>query len=102
MTLRGHAPLTATSLGDSLFMTKANLTAILDDLETRLLVQREPDLRDRRKALILLTAEGVRLSRRIVTGFERDVRARFAALRENEITALAVHLRGMTRILQRT
>jgi DNA-binding MarR family transcriptional regulator len=101
MTLRRYAPLTATSLGDYLFMTKANFTALLDDLATRLLIQRETDPLGRRKALILLTAEGARLSRRIIAEFEHDVTERFSTLNENEVTALAAHLRGVTEILQR-
>jgi len=50
--------ITASDLGKCLEMQKGSLTTLVDSLETMGLVQREPDLQDRRKMWISLTPAG--------------------------------------------
>lgn len=52
-----------TDLAREVVLTKAGLTSLIDRLEARSLVQRTPDLIDRRALRITLTAEGERVFR---------------------------------------
>src|SRR5262249_46393439 len=59
---------TPTELGRSTMVTTGGMTKRLDRLETSGLIRREPDPRDRRGKLIVLTDEGLELIDRAVEG----------------------------------
>jgi DNA-binding MarR family transcriptional regulator len=51
-------PLSPTSIAQRLIVTTASVTSLLDTLERRGLVERQPDPRDRRGLLVALTPDG--------------------------------------------
>jgi DNA-binding MarR family transcriptional regulator len=51
-------PLSPTTIAERLIVTTASVTSLLDTLERRGLVARRPDLADRRRVLVELTAAG--------------------------------------------
>jgi DNA-binding MarR family transcriptional regulator len=70
--LRDHGPLTLTALGELLVCeTGTSPSRLVDRLVARGLVQRDTDPADRRSLALSLTADGKRLSRRVVTCEER-------------------------------
>jgi MarR family transcriptional regulator, 2-MHQ and catechol-resistance regulon repressor len=58
--------LSPTVIADRLIVTTASMTSLLDTLERRGLVQRTPDVKDRRRVVVTITAEGSRLIRRLI------------------------------------
>ncbi len=59
-------PLSPTVIADRLIITTASMTSLLDTLQRRGLVQRAPDVHDRRRVLVTITAEGSRVIRRLL------------------------------------
>ena len=51
-------PLSPTAIAERLIVTTASVTSLLDTLERRGLVERQPDPTDRRRLLIVITQEG--------------------------------------------
>lgn len=51
-------PLSPTAIAERLIVTTASVTSLLDTLERRGLVERQPDPDDRRRLLIVITPEG--------------------------------------------
>lgn len=58
--------LSPTVIADRLIITTASMTSLLDTLERRGLVQRTPDVQDRRRVVVTITAEGSRAIRRLI------------------------------------
>jgi DNA-binding MarR family transcriptional regulator len=51
-------PLSPTAIAERLIVTTASVTSLLDTLERRGLVERQPDPTDRRRLLIVITRDG--------------------------------------------
>ena len=51
-------PLSPTAIAERLIVTTASVTSLLDTLERRGLVERQPDPTDRRRLLIVITQDG--------------------------------------------
>jgi DNA-binding MarR family transcriptional regulator len=51
-------PLSPTAIAERLIVTTASVTSLLDTLERRGLVERQPDPTDRRRLLIVITEDG--------------------------------------------
>lgn len=80
----------ATGLAEVGLLHAPSVTRILKDLEERKLVVREPDLHDRRRALVALTPEGreiVKAVSRQVVRLMREYSERFGAQRLERLTA---------------
>ena len=91
--LRSYAPVPISELGRVFGLKKSTLTSLLDRLETRGLLVREPHPRDRRSILIRPTSAGVQLGdevQRPVDTLEHDIRA---AITDED-------LRGFHRVLE--
>ena len=58
--------LSPTVIADRLIITTASMTSLLDTLQRRGLVQRTPDVKDRRRVVVTITAEGTRVIRRLL------------------------------------
>jgi DNA-binding MarR family transcriptional regulator len=58
--------LSPTVIADRLIITTASMTSLLDTLQRRGLVQRTPDVKDRRRVVVTITAEGSRVIRRLL------------------------------------
>jgi DNA-binding MarR family transcriptional regulator len=57
--LRDHGPMTPSELGERLIVTRATVTGLLDSLERRGYVRRQPHATDRRCLVVELTPEGI-------------------------------------------
>jgi DNA-binding MarR family transcriptional regulator len=99
MLLRKLSGQTATRLGEGIGMTKASLTGILDELESRGLAERSADPEDRRKSRLSLTGSGRKVADSIAREFEKALEARIAPLSAGDRAALARHLAAATEIL---
>ena len=91
--LAHRAPLTQQELADRLFVTKGNITGLLQRLEERALVERRTDPEDRRKNHVSLTATGEALAQRAVSLQHELVAEVFGELDEAEVTQLRALLR---------
>lgn len=58
--------LSPTAIADRLIITTASITSLLDTLQRRGLVERSPDVYDRRRVVVTITAEGRRVIRRLL------------------------------------
>lgn len=67
-TLWHLGPLNQRTLGEKLLTSKANINAIVDNLEKRGLVRRERESADKRQVTVHLTGEGKQLIERIFPG----------------------------------
>jgi MarR family transcriptional regulator, negative regulator of the multidrug operon emrRAB len=99
MLLRKRPGQTATDLGEGLNMTKASLTGILDELESRGLAERAIDPEDRRKYRLDLTGSGRKAAETIAREFEKALEARIAPLSAKDREAFARHLGAVSRLL---
>jgi DNA-binding MarR family transcriptional regulator len=75
--------LTMSELAEKMACDASNTTGIIDRLEARRLVERQPAKHDRRVKCVVLTATGKRLRRRIERRFD-DVPPALAALSEED------------------
>jgi DNA-binding MarR family transcriptional regulator len=92
----------ATCLSDVSLLHGPSVTRILKDLEERKLVTREPDVNDRRRALVALTPEGrevVKLISRDVLRVMKEYSERFGTQRleklTDELRALSAAIKGV-------
>ncbi len=92
----------ATGLAEVGLLHAPSVTRILNDLEERKLVVREPDANDRRRTLVALSPEGreiVRVVSRQVVRIMREYSDRFGAQRleklVNEMKALSAAIKGV-------
>jgi DNA-binding MarR family transcriptional regulator len=83
------------ALADALGMHAPRLVALIDDLESRGLVQRSRDPADRRNYALSLTASGRETMKRIATIARQHERAITAAIDDDERTELAAVLRRL-------
>ena len=75
-------------IASGIHLTRAAVTSLLDRLEGRRLVQRAPDLADRRKVQVSLTAGGNALCQRHYGTLVRRGQALLAAMSEAELAAM--------------
>jgi DNA-binding MarR family transcriptional regulator len=99
MLLRKRSGQTATELGEGLGMTKASLTGILDELESKGLARRTADPEDRRKLRVGLSGPGKKAADSIARALEGALGERIAPLSAEDRRALARHLGALTIIL---
>jgi homoprotocatechuate degradation regulator HpaR len=92
----------ATCLSDVSLLHGPSVTRILKDLEERKLVTREPDVNDRRRALVALTPDGreiVKLISRDVLRVMKEYSERFGTQRleklTDELRALSAAIKGV-------
>jgi DNA-binding MarR family transcriptional regulator len=71
--LQAAPQLSQQMLADRLFVTKGNMVGLLNRLECRKLVERQPDPEDGRTHMVSLTQEGAALAARVVPEHEELV-----------------------------
>lgn len=69
--LDGRLVRTQAALADAIGADKTRLIGVLDDLQARGLIRRQPDPTDRRVRLLAITADGVRLCRAAQAAVQR-------------------------------
>ena len=65
--LRDHGPMSPSQLGDRLIVTRATVTGLVDSLEAKGFVRREPNPDDRRSLSIQITPAGLKVLSRVRT-----------------------------------
>ena len=75
-------------LGERTLITKGTLTGVLDRLEARTLVRREPDAEDRRSVFVRLTVSGQKLFERVFPTHASHLRIVFGELDTGELETL--------------
>ena len=65
--LRDHGPMSPSQLGDRLIVTRATVTGLVDSLEAKGFVRREPNPADRRSLSIQITPAGLKVLSRVRT-----------------------------------
>ncbi len=93
----GNTPgMTCKELGKRTLITKGTLTGILDRLEARKIIRRQPSESDRRSVSVSLTPSGERLFERVFPAHVGHCKCAFAMLSDQELdqaTALMRKLR---------
>lgn len=90
-------PLPVNQLGRKVLLTSGSMTAAVDRLEQRGLVERRDVPEDRRSRVVHLTPEGSALISRLFTQHAADLEQATAFLATDEINALATGLRRLGR-----
>lgn len=90
-------PLAVNALGKKVLLTSGSMTAAVDRLERRGLVERRDDPGDRRSWIVHLTAEGERLIQKLFTQHAEDMEKPVSALTKNELQTLTGLLRKLGR-----
>jgi DNA-binding MarR family transcriptional regulator len=82
-----------TELTEIVLRSSGGMTQILDRLETAGLVERGPDPSDRRKVLVGLTPEGLRIAQQANASYRRQRERVLGALTDDEVERLdlAIH-----------
>ncbi|HKW34863.1 MAG TPA: MarR family transcriptional regulator [Candidatus Acidoferrum sp.] len=75
-------------MGKKVLLTSASITAAVDRLESRRLLQRTSDPKDGRSRIVELTASGRRLIERAFQKHAQDMEETMAVLRSSERTEL--------------
>ncbi|HTL22411.1 MAG TPA: MarR family transcriptional regulator [Mycobacteriales bacterium] len=89
--------LSPTTIADRLIITTASMTSLLDTLQRRGLVQRTPDVEDRRRVVVTITSEGRRVIRRLLPemlALQDDVAAALSPGDRAELVRLLSTLRA--------
>jgi DNA-binding MarR family transcriptional regulator len=87
-------PMTLTELSRHLDRAPSTLSEMVDHLEAKDLIRREPDPADRRRALIWLTAHGREIQAREMYALDRDHLRRVAERLPPDRAALLITLLG--------
>ena len=90
-------PLAVNALGKKVLLTSGSMTAAVDRLERRGLVERTFDPTDRRARIVRLTAAGSKLIRKVYAEHAREMQQVFSSLDLKEREALAGLLRKVGR-----
>lgn len=85
----------------SLALSRASGTLVLNELEQRGLIERQPDERDGRRLLVRLTEAGMDLEPQVFEVFQRVESAIRAPLSEDDVTVGLRILRGVLEGIQR-
>jgi MarR family 2-MHQ and catechol resistance regulon transcriptional repressor len=90
-------PLPVNVIGKKVLLTSGSMTAAVDRLERRGLVERQDDPNDRRARIVHLTEAGRKSIRRLFAAHERDMERPVSRLTNGEIESLTGALRKLGR-----
>jgi MarR family 2-MHQ and catechol resistance regulon transcriptional repressor len=93
-------PLPVNALGRKVLLTSGSMTAAVDRLERRNLVERRAADGDRRARIVHLTEQGRSLIRKLFAAHRRDMERAIAGIERREIEALARGLRRLGRAVE--
>ena len=94
--LRDNPMRTQAALAASINADKTRLIPVLDELQRRGLIEREPDPRDRRVRLLGLTPDGRDLQQRVQTDIRRDEKSLMSEMSDEEQAAFRRHLENLS------
>jgi MarR family 2-MHQ and catechol resistance regulon transcriptional repressor len=90
-------PLPVNAIGKKVLLTSGSMTAAVDRLERRGLVERQDDANDRRARIVHLTGAGRKLIQKLFAAHERDMERPVSCLTSREIESLTGALRKLGR-----
>ncbi len=88
MCLAQKGPILMKEISEKMFVTRANVTGIIDRLESKGLVRRTAHHRDRRATMIELTPKGVALQERVSSKYMTFMQDSLKVLTEDEQKSL--------------
>lgn len=94
----GDTPLTLSELSRRMLRVNSNTTAMIDHLEAKGLVKREPDLKDRRVIRVKLTETGAELREKVLPEQNRFIQELLSPLTDFETSALIALLEKVEKI----
>jgi len=94
--LRDNPMRTQAALAASINADKTRLIPVLDELQRRGLIEREPDPRDRRVRLLGLTPDGRDLQQRVQTDIRKDEKSLMSEMSEEDQAAFRRHLEQLS------
>jgi len=94
--LRDNPMRTQAALAASINADKTRLIPVLDELQRRGLIEREPDPRDRRVRLLGLTPDGRDLQQRVQTDIRKDEKSLMSEMSDEEQAAFRRHLEKLS------
>lgn len=94
----GDAALTLSELSRRMLRVNSNTTAMIDHLEAKGLVKREPDLKDRRVIRVKLTETGAELREKVLPEQNRFIQELLSPLTDFETSALIALLEKVEKI----
>jgi len=83
-----NGPILMRKLSDSMLVTPANVTGIVDRLEEKRLVTRTPDKEDRRATIIEITADGKSLYEKVSKKKDHMIQKALASFTRDELLTL--------------
>jgi DNA-binding MarR family transcriptional regulator len=86
--LHDNGPVSPSTLGERLIVTRATVTGLLDSLERRGLVQRTPHPKDRRSLTVEITDEGLAVLKEVRLRVHKQERAWMSSLSDAELAKL--------------
>ena len=96
--LQAAGPMTQKRLGERLSISPGAVTAMIDRLESRGYVERIPNPKDRRSALVLITKAGLEESLRHLWSYIEDMKGVEEGFSEEERDVIARFLGEATRV----
>ena len=94
--LRDNPMRTQAALAASINADKTRLIPVLDELQRRGLIEREPDPRDRRVRLLGLTPDGRDLQQRVQTDIRKDEKSLMSEMSDEDQAAFRRHLEKLS------
>lgn len=94
----GDQALTLSELSQRMLRVNSNTTAMIDHLEAKGLVRREPDPDDRRVIRVKLTEAGIKLRGEVVPKHDKYIKELLEPLTDFEATALTALLEKVEKI----
>ena len=94
--LRDNPMRTQAALAASINADKTRLIPVLDELQRRGLIEREPDPRDRRVRLLGLTPDGRDLQQRVQTDIRKDEKSLMSEMSDEDQAAFRRHLEQLS------
>ena len=100
-TLEESGTLHVTEIGERLQIPKPQMTHLIDRLVALDMVERQPDIRDRRIINIALTSQGKTLLKKHRRMIEGAIKKSLASLTDGELEELSTSLRKLRQILSK-
>lgn len=97
--LMKSGPLSISDIGRSLYISKPYMTALIDSLMEKALIERENDPDDRRVIIITITPRGKKHLQRAFEVYKTDVKKLLAGLGSEDIEQLCTSLEHLQKIL---
>lgn len=100
LTIEKEAPVTASAIASHILLSPSTVIGILDRLETKGLVQRDRDLKDRRMIWISLTEEGKIVASNAPSPLQETLAEAVVKLPETEVLKIVESLERIVELMQ--